>query len=52
MMSLGGKLTAVACHLTKYVNKAEEQTYLPTNIGMTDFITISAMIGVTLCVLL
>ncbi len=23
MMSLGGKLTAPACHTTKYVNKAE-----------------------------
>jgi len=28
MMSLRGKLTAPACHLTKYVNKAEQQTYL------------------------
>jgi len=23
MMSLGGKLTALACHLTKFVNKSE-----------------------------
>jgi hypothetical protein len=28
MMSVGGKLTTVACHLTKKVNKAEEITYL------------------------
>jgi hypothetical protein len=27
MMSLGGKLTALTCHLTKKVNKAEELTY-------------------------
>jgi hypothetical protein len=32
MMSLGGKLTALACHSTKRVNKAEELTYLSTNI--------------------
>jgi hypothetical protein len=28
-----GKLTALACHPTKKVNKAEELTYLSTNIG-------------------
>ncbi len=28
MTSLGGKLTALACHPTKRVNKAEELTYL------------------------
>jgi hypothetical protein len=33
MTSLGGKLTALACHLTKKVIKAEELTYLFTNIG-------------------
>jgi hypothetical protein len=33
MTSLGGKLTALACHLTKRINKAEELTYLSTNIG-------------------
>jgi hypothetical protein len=31
-MSLGGKLTALACHPTKRVNIAEEVTYLSTNI--------------------
>jgi hypothetical protein len=35
MTSPGGKLTALACHLTKKVSKAEEQTYLFTNIGVT-----------------
>jgi hypothetical protein len=30
MISPGGKLTALACHLTKKVNKAEELTYLST----------------------
>jgi hypothetical protein len=29
---LGGKLTALACHPTKCVNKAEEQTFVSTNI--------------------
>jgi hypothetical protein len=33
-MSPGGKLAALACHPTKIVNKAEELTYLFTNIGM------------------
>jgi hypothetical protein len=33
MMSPRGKLTALASHLTKKVNKAEELTYLSTNIG-------------------
>jgi hypothetical protein len=32
MMSPGGKLTALAYHPTKKVNKAEELTYLFTNI--------------------
>jgi hypothetical protein len=32
MTSPWGKLTALACHLTKKVNKAEELTYLSTNI--------------------
>jgi hypothetical protein len=32
-MSHGGKLTTLACHLTKKVNQAEELTYLSTNIG-------------------
>jgi hypothetical protein len=32
MASPGGKLTAPACHPTKKVNKAEELTYLSTNI--------------------
>ncbi len=32
MMSPGGKLIALTCHLTKKVNKAEELTYLSTNI--------------------
>jgi hypothetical protein len=33
MTSIGGKLTALASHLTKYVNKAEKPTYLSTNLG-------------------
>ncbi len=32
MTSLGGKLTALPCHLTKTVNKAEELDYPSTNI--------------------
>ncbi len=32
MMSPGGKLTSVACHPTKIVNKAEELTYHSLNI--------------------
>jgi hypothetical protein len=35
MMSLGGKLTALGCHLAKRVNKAEELTYISTNIAAT-----------------
>ncbi len=31
--SLGGKLTALICHPTKRVNKAEEPTYISVNIG-------------------
>jgi hypothetical protein len=34
MTSPGGKLTALACHLTKKVNKAEWLTYLSTNFGL------------------
>jgi hypothetical protein len=33
MTPLGGKLTALACHPTKKVNKAEELTYLSANIA-------------------
>jgi hypothetical protein len=33
MMSPGGKLTALAGHQAKRVNKAEEITYISTNIG-------------------
>jgi hypothetical protein len=33
MMSHGGKLTALVCHLTKKINKVEELTYLSTNIA-------------------
>jgi hypothetical protein len=33
MMSLGGKLLALACYPTKNINKAEELTYLSTNIA-------------------
>ncbi len=32
MTSLGDKLTALVYHLTKIINKAEELTYLSTNI--------------------
>ncbi len=34
MMSLRGKLTTLACHPTKFVNKAEKRTFLPTNIAI------------------
>jgi hypothetical protein len=34
MTSLIGKLTAQECHPTKIVNKSEDLTYLPTNIGL------------------
>ncbi len=34
MMPLGGKLTALEYHPTKYVNKAEKPTYLSTSIGI------------------
>jgi hypothetical protein len=34
MPSLGGKVTAPECHPTKKVNKAEELTYLSTNIDL------------------
>jgi hypothetical protein len=34
MMSLGAKLTALVCHPTKKVNKAEELPYLSTNIDV------------------
>jgi len=37
MMSLGCKLTVLACHLTKKANKAPELTYLSTNIGASAF---------------
>jgi hypothetical protein len=40
MMSPRVKLTSPACHPTKRVNKAEELTYLSTNIGTTQFLTI------------
>jgi hypothetical protein len=33
MTSPAGKLTALACHLTKRVNKAKELSDLSTNIG-------------------
>jgi hypothetical protein len=33
MTSAGGKLTTLACHPTIKVNKAEELTYLSTNIA-------------------
>jgi hypothetical protein len=33
MTSLGDKLTPLACHSTKRVNKAEELDYYSTNIG-------------------
>jgi hypothetical protein len=33
-MSTGDKLTALACHPTKKVNKAEELTYLFSNIEL------------------
>jgi hypothetical protein len=32
----GGKLTVLACHPTKRVNKAEELTYLSANISCND----------------
>jgi hypothetical protein len=33
-MSPGGRLTSLACNLTKKVNKAEELTYLSTDIDV------------------
>jgi hypothetical protein len=33
MMSLRGKQTALACQLTKFVNKAEKRTFISTNNG-------------------
>jgi hypothetical protein len=36
--SFWGKLTALACHPTKIVNKAEKLTYLPTSIAAKHFI--------------
>jgi len=33
MASPGGKLTALACHPTKKVNKEEELAYLSTKVG-------------------
>jgi len=33
MMSPGFKLTALACHPNKKVNKAEDLTYFSTNTG-------------------
>ncbi len=38
MMSLGGKLTALVCHPTNIVNKAEELPYLLTDIGTMDMV--------------
>jgi hypothetical protein len=35
LASLWGMLTSPACHLTKFVNKADLQTYLSTKIGIT-----------------
>jgi hypothetical protein len=34
MIPPGSKLTALACYLTKKVNKPEELTYLSTNIDL------------------
>ncbi len=34
MMSFEGKLTALACRLTKRVNKADKLTHLSTNIAL------------------
>jgi hypothetical protein len=39
IMSPGGKLTVLACHPTKKVNKAEYLTYLSTTIGATYVVT-------------
>jgi hypothetical protein len=36
MASPGGKLTTLAYHPTKRVNKAQEMTYLSINIDFTD----------------
>ncbi len=43
MMSLGGIVTALACHPTKKVNKAEELTHLSLNIdfGYVDVLFVS-----------
>ncbi len=34
VMLPGGKLTAIVCHPTEKVNKAEELTYLSANTGL------------------
>ncbi len=45
MLSSGGKLTALACHSTKKVNKAEEPTNLITNIDeyLTGLLALAAL---------
>jgi len=39
MTSLRGKLTALACHPTKFVNKSDKRTYLSTNIDSNAILT-------------
>jgi hypothetical protein len=53
MMSPEGELTGPACHPTKNVNKAEELTYLSTNIAqLTCLVGLPAQPGLLLLALL
>jgi hypothetical protein len=45
MTSPGGKLTALAYHLSKRVNKAEELTYLSSNIASALALYLGASLG-------
>jgi hypothetical protein len=49
IISPGGKLTALACHLTKSVNKAEELIYLSTNIERSKIIYCCVTQGTNVC---
>ncbi len=49
VMLPGGKLTALVCHPTEKVNKAEELTYLSTNTGLVDVICHNMQYNDTLC---
>jgi hypothetical protein len=44
MTTLGGNLTALACHPTKRVDKAEEPTYLSINSGYNQIVAVKSFI--------